>query len=249
MRDSAWREFGRWITQKDWNPVLNTSSCEDKSQLFIKEIKQGVDCYLPQRTVKVHQTDRPCMTNKLKIWMRKLQTAFQRHGKNSSIYKHWRNKIQREIKADKSHYYKRNVAELGQTNPRKWWKQIKSLMGQDFQQEWHYQFLGDNGNVKILADRVNDFFLGITDNFSPLSPLCPTQHVPNEFLVSEAEVYRSLSSLQVTKSVGPDELPNKVLKEFATELSPVIQDIYNQSLRKHISQIYLNPELYLPYRK
>ena len=67
MRESAWREFGRWITQKDWKPVLNTSSCEDKFQLFIKELKQGVDCYLPQRTVKVHQTDRPWMTNKLKI--------------------------------------------------------------------------------------------------------------------------------------------------------------------------------------
>ncbi len=197
MRDSAWREFGRWITQKDWNPVLNTSSCEDKFQQFITELKQGVDRYLPQRTVKVHQTDRPWMTNKLKIWIRKRQTAFQRHGKNSSVYKHWRNKIQREIKAAKSHYYKHKVAELGQTNPRKWWKQIKSLMGQDIQQEWHYQFLGDNGNVKILADRVNDFFLSITENFSPLSPLCPTQHVPNEFLVSEAEVYRSLSSLQV----------------------------------------------------
>ena len=105
-------------------------------------------------------------------------------------------------------------------------------MEQDTQQEWHYQFLGDNGNVKILADRVNDFFLSITENFSPLSPLCPTQHVPNEFLVSEAEVYRSLSSLQVAKSVGPDELPNKVLKEFATELSPVIQDIYNQSIKE-----------------
>ena len=200
--------------------------------LFITELKQGVDCYLPQRTVKDHQTDRPWMTNKLKIWIRKRQTAFQRHGKNSSIYKHWRNKIQREIKAAKSHYYKHKVAELGQTNPRKWWKQIKSLMGQDIQQEWHYQFLGDNGNVKILADRVNDFFLSITENFSPLSPLCPTQHVPNEFLVSEAEVYRSLSSLQVAKSVGPDELSNKVLKEFATELSPVIQDIYNQSIKE-----------------
>ncbi len=104
-------------------------------------------------------------------------------------------------------------------------------MGQDIQQEWHYQFLGDNGNVKILADRVNDFFLSIAENFSPLSPLCPTQHVPNEFLVSEAKVYRSLSSPQVAKSVGPDELPNKVLKEFAVELSPVIQDIYNQSIK------------------
>ena len=89
---------------------------------------------------------------------------------------------------------------------------------------WHYQFLGDNGNVKILADKVNDFFLSITENFPPLSPFCPIQHVPNEFLVSEAEVYRSLS-LQVAKYFGPDELPNRVLKEFAQELSPVISPI------------------------
>jgi hypothetical protein len=141
-------------------------------------------------------------------------------------------KTQREIKAAKSHYYTHKVAELGQTDPRKRWKQIKSLMGQDIQQEWHYQFLGDNGNVKVLADKVNDFFLSITENFTPLSLFFSSHHVPNEFFVSEAEVYRSLSSLQVAKSVGPDELLNRVLKEFATELSPVIQDIYNQSIKE-----------------
>ena len=84
------------MTQKDWNPVLNT--CEDKFQLFITELKQGIDRYLPQRTVKVYQTDRPWMAKKLKIWIRKRQIAFLKHGKSSSMYKYWRNKIQREIK-------------------------------------------------------------------------------------------------------------------------------------------------------
>jgi hypothetical protein len=107
--------------------------------------------------------------------------------------------------------------------------------------EWHYQFLHDNGNVKILADKVNDFFLSITENFPPLLPICSTQNVPNESLVSEAGVYRSLSSLQVAKSAEPDELPNRVLKAFSPELSSVIQDICNQisPLGKDISQIYL----------
>lgn len=95
-----------------------------------------------------------------------------------------------------------------------------------------YQFLGDNGNVKVLADKVNDFFISITENFPSLSPPSPNQHVPHEFLVSEAEVCRSLSSIQVAKSVGPDELPNRPLKEFAPEISLVIQDIYNQSMRE-----------------
>ena len=65
-------------------------------------------------------------------------------------------------------------------------------MGQDIQQDWHYQFLRDNGNVKILADKVNYFFLSITENFPPLSPFSPNQYVPNEFLVFEAEVYKSI---------------------------------------------------------
>ena len=130
------------------------------------------------------------MTKKLKIWIRKRQTAFLRHGKSSSMYKHWRNKIQREIKSAKS-YYTRKVADLEHTNPRKWWKQIKSRMGQDIQQEWYYQFLGNNRNTKVLADKINDFFLSITENFPSPSPSSPIQHVPHEFLVSEAEVYRS----------------------------------------------------------
>ena len=105
-------------------------------------------------------------------------------------------------------------------------------MGQDILQDWHYQFLDKNGDVKVLADKINDFFLRITENFPPLSPSCSTQDVPNEFFVSEAEVYQSLSTLQIAKSVGPDEIPNRVLKVFAPELSLVIQDIYNQSIRE-----------------
>ena len=148
------------------------------------------------------------------------------------MYKHWRNKIQRENKSAKSYYYTHKVTDLEHTNPRKQWKQIKSLMGQDIQQEWYYQFLDDNRNTKVLADKINDFFLSITENFPFLSPSSSIQHVPHEFLVSEAQVYRSLSSIQVAKSIGPDEIPNRLLKKFAPEISLVIQDIYNQSIRK-----------------
>ena len=94
-------------------------------------------------------------------------------------------------------------------------------MGQDIQQEWYYQFLGDNINAKVLADKINNFFLSITENFSSLSSHSPIQHVPQEFLVSEAEVYRSLSSIQVSKSVRPVEIPKRLLKEFPPEISNV----------------------------
>ena len=34
-------------------------------------------------------------------------------------------------------------------------KKIKILMGQDIQQDWHYQFLNKNGDVKVLADKIS----------------------------------------------------------------------------------------------
>ena len=84
--------------------------------------------------------------------------------------------------------------------------------------------------MKVIADKVNDFFLSITEDLPPLLPPYSTQYVPNEFFVSEADVYQSLSNLKISKYIGPDEVPNRVLKEFAPELSSAIQDIYNQSM-------------------
>lgn len=59
LRDSAWRALGRWITQKDWTPILNASSCEQKFQLFMSELDRAICMFLPQKTIKKHPTDRP----------------------------------------------------------------------------------------------------------------------------------------------------------------------------------------------
>ena len=36
--------------------------------------------------------------------------------------------------------------------------------------------------------------------------------------------------MKIGKAIGPDCIPNRVLKEFAQELAPVVKDIYNASL-------------------
>ena len=56
--------------------------------------------------------------------------------------------------------------------------------------------------------------------------------VAYKFLISENEAYRSLYSFQVSEGVVPDNIPNRLLKDFATKLAPMIRDIYNQSLRE-----------------
>jgi len=51
-------------------------------------------------------------------------------------------------------------------------------------------------------------------------------------LLSVEEVSSDLLILPTQKAVGPDGISNKLLKEFAPELVPLTQHIYNQSLRE-----------------
>ena len=92
--------------------------------------------------------------------------------------------------------------------------------------------MGDNCPTQLtLANKINDFFISLTEPFTPLKLLvASSQEVPAELLVSETEVLKALSAVKIGKAVGPDSIQNKILKEFAVELAPIVQDIFNASL-------------------
>ena len=69
---------------------------------------------------------------------------FTREGKDSALYKLLRNKVEREIRSAKFHCYHHKVSDIQHTDSKRWWKQIKSLTGQDIHQEWFHQFLRDD---------------------------------------------------------------------------------------------------------
>ena len=93
--------------------------------------------------------------------IKKRQAAFINHRKDSLVFQIWQNRVQAAIKTAKRSYYDNKVDDLAETNPKKWWQDIKSLTGQDTlsKQEWHHQFLNDTINSPVLlAAQINDFF-------------------------------------------------------------------------------------------
>ena len=93
LRDSAWRAFGGWLTTKNWSHILSIDACKETFNTFITELQNAVNTYLPWKSVRVHPTDRPCITRKIKILIKKRQEAFTRDGKDSATYKRLRNKV------------------------------------------------------------------------------------------------------------------------------------------------------------
>ena len=157
MRDSAWRALGQWMTEKDWYSVLNTESCEDKFRLLMMELTSAIDSFLPRKVVKKHTTDRPWISKKLKSWIRKRQSAFLRHGRDSSNYKFWRNKVQGEVKKAKNHYCHDKVAQVESTNSSKWWRQVKSLHAETLSRSDTINFLGMPWIPNYLQIRLMTF--------------------------------------------------------------------------------------------
>ena len=93
--------------------------------------------------------------------IKKRQAAFINHRKDSLVFQIWQNRVQAAIKTVKRSYYDNKKDDLAETNPKKWWQDIKSLTGQDTlsKQEWHHQFLNDTINSPVLlAAQINDFF-------------------------------------------------------------------------------------------
>jgi len=97
---------------------------------------------------------------------------------------------------------------------------------------------------------VNNYFVSLTDCFEALKHSEPTiQPVPPDLLVLLSEVQTSLSSLNTSTVVGLNMIPNRVVKEFAHELAPVIMDIYNWSLVEEYAPGLLKSSLVIHYLK
>jgi hypothetical protein len=87
-------------------------------------------------------------------------------------------------------------------------------------------------NLLGTCGSYNNFLVGLTSHFQTLdhNDTDELMEVPDRFLVDTGKVYSTLRRIKVTKSPGPDNIPNKSLKTFAFELAPVVTDIYNASM-------------------
>ena len=167
------------------------------------------------------------------------------------MYKQWRAKVQYECNFCKRNYYNNKVAALKDTNVKRWWKEIKGIAGQRDSHDWLYRMLNDTLTYPgVLAEHFNNFLSDLTAHFSPLdSSFGVIPEVPSEFLVDVNKTHRTLRQIKLKKSPGPDIVPNKIWKEFAWELAPVLADKYNTSLKQGVVLSQLKESVVRPIPK
>ena len=84
-----------------------------------------------------------------------------------------------------------------------------------------------------LAEAINESFSSVVEdipqlNFTPI----PITDIPDEYTITQEAVELAFAVIQKRKSIGPDEIPNWLLKIYAPVISNPVCSIFNSSDRE-----------------
>ena len=162
------------------------------------------------------------------------------------LFKSLRNRINRERKQCQSKYFDSKVNQLKISDPKQWWKSVKSLRGMDpitqkndFRHLQNLSTPGDetnSGNTILLqlVNNINQTFLAPLNAFQPLTSdhevrnlSATANYSPSTISTTESLIFKKVSTVVATKAPGPDTIPGWLLKENADVLTSPVCKILN----------------------
>ena len=104
-------------------------------------------------------------------------------------YHKYSNEVNRQNTSLRKSFYERKVKNLKESDPRKWWVNMKSLLGINNSSNNQIQNLANstcNGNLEELAEKTNTCFQSVSQDMEPLPPNSEfywhrNEHVPDQF--------------------------------------------------------------------
>ena len=154
---------------------------------------------------------------------------------NLSKYRRMRNKVTSELRTAKRSYFQR----LNPKNPKEFWKSIKFL---NKKQSSIPTLTDEDGNEALTgsqkAEMLNSFFSKCFNRSSaPLEDWSGSDfhfdlgEFPDELACDEDTVYELLTSLDASKSSGPDGISAKMLKNTAVGIASSVSQLFNLSIK------------------
>ena len=148
------------------------------------------------------------------------------------MYNFYRNKVRKLCKSARQSYYDKKILNTRESNPRKWYDNIKSISGlsksEPFSSIFHH---GEFKRGPELAEIIAESFCAVSNGLAPLSfNKLHITSVPDEYIMSTQQVETELEKISLQKAIGPDGIPNWVLKSAAPLLAGPICSIFNASI-------------------
>ncbi|CAB3986513.1 Hypothetical predicted protein [Paramuricea clavata] len=114
------------MASEDWTTVYSALDVDEKVSAYNSIIIKMLDEFLPEKTIRVHHSDKPWITGNIKMQIKARQKAFSRG--DQPRYKQLCEKVANLITKAKATYYRSKASEFRTSNQSKWYNCIYSLV-------------------------------------------------------------------------------------------------------------------------
>ena len=130
-------------------------------------------------------------------------------------------------------YYTNIIKDLKLSNPSQWYSKLKRICSYD--QEKYEPIMCseiENHSDEEQAEKIASFFARPRQKYDELScDIVAAFLDKNSFpQFTQTEVQEKLKQINTKKSVPENDIPPKILKEFATEIAIPLTDLINSSI-------------------
>ena len=219
--------------------AYSSRTVEENWSLIKNAISEATHKHIPTKTSS-NKKKHPWITHALRkktIKRHRLYKKAKRSNdpKRKSAYIAFKKAVDKEIRHTKNSYINEFVVgglHTGDSKP--FFKYIKSLKQESLGLAPLKSGTNLETNAKEKADILINEFSGVFTNedLNSVPWLGPAKSRIGDLSISSNGVEKLLAEIKPHKASGPDRIPNRVLKETASELAPALATLFNQSLQK-----------------
>lgn len=233
----------------DWNHILEILSPEDATNYLLQKLDQIIK--KSEVTVNLssrHKRIKPWITTAI-INSIKKRDKLKKQLKNNfsiqkeTIYKEYRNRLNKIIKYTRNEFYKRKIEE-NQRDIKKIYNIVSEATNNCKQNSILSQIRNENNDIindqKAIADLCNRYFISVGKNmskhFSSEPPILKNTPVSSMYLkpTNFNEIIQNINSLKNNCSSGVDKISTKIIKILHSHLVHPLTHIINQIFRTGI---------------
>ena len=190
--------------------------------------------FFSEKRVNKTPFDKKWFSPTLKLLHRRKQREFLKN-RGSLKFKSLQKKFNRLKKINIKYHYVNITERLKKTNPRNFFKVMKTLTG---------DFSSDQCDVEELvnlsplesAEKIATHFAAISCSYEKLQldSLPAYLPAPEPPQVTESQVLSKLSQMKHTRSTFPIDMPHKIMQICKSYLAHPLSEIFNTCLKQHV---------------
>jgi len=228
--------FGAFARELTTN--INQHTVEENWSALKNKIHDLISSHVPSKTTSKRQ-HLPWMNGELKRKTRRKHRMYKKAKKSKNPkhlerFRQVKKETARDLKRARSQYINNSIKEgLDEGSQKPFWKYIKAQR-QDFigvppLKHQGKLFSDAKDKAFILLQEFKSVFVSEVLNYVPW--MGPSHPPISDLTVHPDGVRKLLNAVKPHKASGPDGIPNRVLKELAGELAPLLAALFNQSLQ------------------